>query len=98
MNELSDIPDFLGVAARVDSVASLLQGGQLQLQNLRYLMIVNRQTPADYVPAGTDRGSITYQQHFDALESGMRALMDENQDIVRELIAEAVIRRGQHMQ
>jgi len=98
LGRLPEIPDFLGKAARVDSVASLIQQGQEQLQNFRGMMILNGHKPSDPMPV-TDAKSgdsiPTYGERFKSIDAGIRSLMEENADIYEELVAEAVARRKQ---
>jgi hypothetical protein len=93
LSQLPNVPDFLGKAERVDSVASLIQSGQKQLGYLKNLMVLNGESVEDRVPADDNSRDLTYQQRFDALEKGIQDLMEQNSDIREDLIGEAVIRR-----
>lgn len=92
----SDIPDFLGKASRVHSVASLLQSGQEQLQRLDHVRIFNHRSWGDLVDlTENEQAPYTYEHRRESLLEGMKKLLDNNEDIKEELIAEAVARRRQ---
>lgn len=89
--------DFLGKAARVDSVAALLQQGQEQLGHLKALMVFNGESLEDEIEVqGVIPGvlrRVSYAKRFEELQTGMNALLGENEDIWEELKLEAVRRQ-----
>jgi len=93
--DLPGVPDFLGTAARVDSVATLIQRAQEQHQHLHHIMVLNGQSPSDHVAMDGQGEAIapTYQERFESLTKGILELIEQNQDIADELTAEAVKRR-----
>ena len=96
LNALPAIPDFLGTVSRVQSVADLIQSAQGQLQQLRGMMVVNDQDESDSIPTQEGGETVAYCDRIAAIETGMRKLMEGNQDIADELVAEAVRRRRAH--
>lgn len=88
-NSIPELPDFLGKAGRVTTVAELLTGGQAQLAALRAQRVLNRHEITDPLP-GTNPEGITYERRFKELEAGMAELLTENADIHDELVAAAV--------
>lgn len=89
------VPDFLGKAARVESVSSLIQRAQEQVQHLEHIMILNGQTLDDPISVDGGGDSPTYRSRLNSLGEGISALMSENSDIFEELIGESVQRRKQ---
>lgn len=91
-----EMPDFLGKAARIRSVADLLASAQEQYAQLHQLMTVNGQGEGDPIAAGDGKDGTappSYAERFTALRDGMAALLAENPDIHDELAAEALKRR-----
>jgi len=89
------IPDFLGITARIQTVATLLEEGQTSLQFDEQLRIGNGHRPSDVHPhfANKMENPPTYAERARAIREGIHALVEANADIREELTAEAVKRR-----
>lgn len=88
--------DFLGVSARVDSIATLLQGAQEQKQELEHVRVLNNRELDDHIDVPDKREEApTYRERIDALNEGISSLLLANEDIYEELMVEAASRRKQ---
>jgi len=91
---LTDLPDFLGLAARVQSVSNLLEQAQTQLQENEQTRIVNGKKPSDTLHGFQgQKGAPSYAERAQQLKDGIAALLEANEDIRDELTAEALKRR-----
>ncbi len=88
------LPDFRGIAGRVQQVSDLLEQGQGQLVYFENLRIGSCHKPSDPIllPPGVTEGP-TYAEREQQLKEGIAALWKKNADIADELRIEAAKRR-----